>query len=135
MRFPSGRAIHARSLRRDPAPDPAPHFAVYLLGRRTRAPSEVDWPSQHITWRDFGLPADRAGCIADLIECLDRCGNERVEIGCHGGRGRTGAALAAMAILDGVDPSDAVAWVRRHHHPRAVETPWQRRWVERQRQR
>ena len=26
-------------------------------------------------------------------------------------------------------PDEAVAWVRERYHPRAVETPWQRRWV------
>jgi hypothetical protein len=38
---------------------------------------------------------------------------------------------AALAVLAGVPASDAVEWVRRHHHRRAVETPWQRRWVRR----
>ena len=46
-----------------------------------------------------------------------------------GGVGRTGTALAALAVLDGLDPGRAVAWVRAHYHPRAVETPWQRRWL------
>jgi hypothetical protein len=32
-------------------------------------------------------------------------------------------------VLDGVPPSAAVAFVREHYHPRAVETPWQRRFV------
>jgi len=46
------------------------------------------------------------------------------------GRGlRTGTALACLAVLDGVPPQDAVAYVRRHDSPRAVETPWQRRYV------
>jgi len=36
-----------------------------------------------------------------------------------------------LAVLSGVPSADAVAWVRDHYHPRAVETPWQRRWVTR----
>jgi hypothetical protein len=43
----------------------------------------------------------------------------------------TGTALAVMAIATGVDPSDAVDWVRGSYHPKAVETPWQRKWIER----
>jgi hypothetical protein len=34
-----------------------------------------------------------------------------------------------MAMLDGLGPSEAIAWVRERYHPRAVETPWQRRWL------
>jgi protein-tyrosine phosphatase len=53
----------------------------------------------------------------------------RVEVACGGGIGRTGTALACIAQLGGVRAEDAVAWVRERYHPRAVETPWQRRWV------
>jgi len=52
-------------------------------------------------------------------------------VACGGGRGRTGTALACLAILDGVLAADAVEYVRQHYHPRAVETPWQRRFVAR----
>ncbi|MGK5523043.1 protein-tyrosine phosphatase family protein, partial [Micromonospora sp. URMC 107] len=42
-----------------------------------------------------------------------------------------GTALAALAILDGLPPERAVDWVRATYRPRAVETPWQRRWLRR----
>ena len=42
---------------------------------------------------------------------------------------RTGTALACLAVLDGVPPRQAVAYVRERYDPRAVETPWQRRYV------
>ncbi|WP_241249024.1 protein-tyrosine phosphatase family protein [Agrococcus sp. KRD186] len=54
-----------------------------------------------------------------------------MEVACVGGRGRTGTALACIAILDGVPAGSAVAFVREHYHPRAVETLWQRRYVHR----
>ncbi len=57
--------------------------------------------------------------------------DERVELACGRGCGRTGTALACMAILDGVPPPEAVAYVREHYDQRAVETPWQRRYVTR----
>ena len=63
------------------------------------------------------------------MESWHRAVTERVEIACGGGRGRTGTALACLAVLDGVPAAHAVAWVRRSYDPRAVETPWQRRWV------
>jgi len=54
-----------------------------------------------------------------------------VEVACAGGRGRTGTALACIAVLDGVPADIAVAFVRRYYDSRAVETPQQRRYVER----
>lgn len=44
-------------------------------------------------------------------------------------RGRTGTALACLAILDGVPSSLAVAFVRGYYHPHAVETRGQRRYA------
>jgi protein-tyrosine phosphatase len=54
---------------------------------------------------------------------------ERVEIACGGGVGRTGTALAGIAVLAGVPRAEAVAWVRHRYHRHAAETPWQRRWI------
>ena len=79
---------------------------------------------------DPASPADRADALAALREAYQRaCAGERVEAGCKGGTGRTGTALAALAILDGLTPAEAVSWVRRGYNPRAIETPWQRRWL------
>ena len=52
-----------------------------------------------------------------------------VEIGCLGGLGRTGTVLACMAVLAGVDPLDAVPWVRENYRSGAIETPDQESWV------
>jgi protein-tyrosine phosphatase len=74
-----------------------------------------------------------AGALAltglTLAAAPARAPTERVELGCAGGVGRTGTALAVLAVLSGVPAVEAVGWVRRHYHRRAVETPWQRRWV------
>jgi hypothetical protein len=45
--------------------------------------------------------------------------------------GRTGTALACLAVIDGVPNHEAVSYVRRHYAARAVETPWQSRFVSR----
>jgi hypothetical protein len=128
VRLPSGRLVRGRGLREAMPSGHPPRFGVYLLGS---APPEFGWTSRWIRWRDFWLPADFAYARTVLIEAWDRAGSERVELACGGGRGRTGTALACLAVLDGVPPADAVAYVRRHFHPRAVETPWQRRFVAR----
>jgi hypothetical protein len=128
LRLPSGRLVRGRGLR-DPMPSGhPPTFGVYLLGDE---PPEFGWASRWIRWPDFRLPADPAYAEVVLREAWQRAGDERVEIACGGGRGRTGTALACIAVLDGVPAREAVAFVREHYHPRAVETPWQRRFVSR----
>ena len=126
--LPSGRLIRGRGLR-DPLPDgPAPEFGLYLVGRE---PEPTPWPSQWLRWPDFRLPSDRAAAREALLDVWQRAARERVEVACGGGRGRTGTALACIALLDGVPPDRAVAYVRQHYDHRAVETPWQRRYVAR----
>ncbi|MFJ3862416.1 phosphatase domain-containing protein [Streptomyces nigra] len=127
LRLPSGRLVRGRALRRplDPAAPP-PTYGVYLLGRR---PPATGWEAHWIRWPDFRLPADRAAARAALTAAWDRAPYERVEIACGGGRGRTGTALACLAVLDGVPAGEAVDFVRRYYDRHAVETPWQRRYV------
>ncbi|WP_326582892.1 protein phosphatase [Streptomyces sp. NBC_00481] len=128
LRLPSGRLVRGRGLSR-PLPDgPVPTYAVYLLGKE---PPEVPWESRWLRWPDFRLPGDRAEAARVLRDAWERAADDRVELACGGGRGRTGTALACLAVLDGVPPEEAVAYVRRHYDRHAVETPWQRRYVRR----
>ncbi|WNF25426.1 protein-tyrosine phosphatase family protein [Streptomyces sp. C11-1] len=126
LALPSGRLVRGRGLREPLPTGPEPEFGVYLLGR---TPPPVGWESRWLRWPDFRLPADREAARALLEEVWNRAADERVEVACGGGMGRTGTALACLAVLDGVPAADAVAFVRRGYHPRAVETPWQRRYV------
>lgn len=128
LRLPSGRLVRGRGLRNPVPAGPEPTFGVYLLGR---PPEATGWEARHVRWPDFWLPADPAYLRSVLIEVLDRAAAGRVEVACGGGRGRTGTALACLAVLDGVPPGAAVGYVRAHYDPRAVETPWQRRFVRR----
>ncbi|QKW18037.1 protein phosphatase [Kitasatospora sp. NA04385] len=126
--LPSGRVVRGRGLRRPLPAGPPPDFALHLLGHR---PPAVDWESRWLRWPDFRLPADRADAADALREAWSRAAGERVEVACGGGYGRTGTALACLAVLDGVPAADAVGYVRARYSPRAVETPWQRRFVAR----
>ncbi|WKU43402.1 protein phosphatase [Streptomyces sp. VNUA116] len=128
LQLPSGRLVRGRGLRRPLPAGPAPAFAVYLLGKR---PPEVPWEAAWLRWPDFRLPGSPAEARAVLGAAWARAAAERVEIACAGGRGRTGTALACLAVLDGVPADRAVAYVRHHYDPRAVETPWQKRYVRR----
>lgn len=128
VRLPSGRLVRGRGLRNPMPPGLPPTFGVYLLGR---PPPTVDWEWRWLRWPDFWLPSDRGEARGVLAEAWRRAATERVELACGGGRGRTGTALACLAVLDGVPPGEAVAYVRRHYDRHAVETPWQRRYVTR----
>ena len=126
LELPSGRRVRGRGLRRPPPPGPPPDLGVYLLGR---PPPALPWESRWVRWPDFRLPADAGALHAALREAWERSATGRVEIACGGGTGRTGTALACLAVLDGVPPEDAVAFVRRRYRARAVETRGQARLV------
>ncbi|MBU5344733.1 protein-tyrosine phosphatase family protein [Paenibacillus lautus] len=128
LRLPSGRLVRGRALRRPLPPGLQPTFALYLLGRE---PAPVTWESRWIPWSDFWLPKNKVAAADALREAWTRAEVERVEIACGGGIGRTGTALACLAVIDGVPHHKAVDYVREHYTPRAVETPWQRRFVSR----
>jgi protein-tyrosine phosphatase len=128
LQLPSGRLVRGRALRRPLAAGPLPAFALYLLGHQ---PPPVAWESRWLRWPDFWLPSDPTATADALREAWARADTERVEIACGGGQGRTGTALACLAVLDKMPNDQAVTYVRRHYSPRAVETPWQRRFVAR----
>jgi hypothetical protein len=120
--FPDGTAVRASSLavRGVEACD----FGLYLDARW--APT---WPAVVVGWEDYGLPWDFRAAAAAIRDAFERARDgEVVEVGCAGGLGRTGTVLACMAILAGVRPDGAVAWVRDHYDERAVETQAQEDW-------
>jgi hypothetical protein len=120
--LPGGVRVRGRRLG-DPA-SPA-DFALVLAGGPVPG-----WPHRRIRWPDFGVPSDRDDALDALREAHRRAlAGERVEVACRGGLGRTGTALAALAVLDGLTPDQAVAWVRGNYDRRAIETPLQRRWL------
>ncbi|SDD75988.1 protein-tyrosine phosphatase family protein [Streptomyces prasinopilosus] len=124
--LPSGRRIRGRGLRHGLPKGQTADVAVHLTEHRPPAPP---WESLWIPWRDFWLPADPVDAMRTLRVAYDRAADERVEVCCGGGIGRTGTALSAICVFEGMNPGEAVKWVRRNYHPRAVEVPWQRRFV------
>jgi hypothetical protein len=127
VELPDGARLRGRGLRGPAPPGQAPEWRLCLLGT---PPPDDACPTRWLRWPDFWLPAGDARDA--FAEAHARAGaGERVEIACGGGRGRTGTALACIAQLGGVPPDQAVAWVRARYDRRAVETPWQRRYVRR----
>ena len=101
VRLSDGRLIRGTGARRPRGQTPAPEFDVYLLGRYPRM---ADWPYRWVRWPDFRLPASTEDAIDALREAHARAASERVEIACEGGVGRTGTALAVLAVMSGVPP-------------------------------
>lgn len=107
------------------ARDRPPDFGLYLDPRW-----QPPWPHHILDWPDFGVPEDPAEVVTALRALRARARRgARVELGCHGGHGRTGTALACLAVLSGEPPEEAVAWVRAHYCDQAVETPEQAAFV------
>lgn len=102
-----------------------PDYGLYL-DHRWQPP----WAHDHLDWPDFGVPADPAPVLVALRSVLGRArAGQRVEVGCLGGHGRTGTALACLAVLAGHPAAGAVAWVRASYCPDAVETAGQEAFV------
>jgi protein-tyrosine phosphatase len=118
IELPDGTVVSASSYRKEPVVEGYdPTFGVYLDHRW-----ETPWTRVTVDWPDFGVPTDTTKLTAALREALDRARRgELVEVGCLGGHGRTGTAIACLAVLAGLN-SDPVDWVRAAYCDRAVET-------------
>ena len=83
-----------------------PDYGWLYLDHKWKPP----WTLDHLDWPDLGVPDDAAHVVAALRTVLerDRAG-QRGEAGCLGGHGRTGTALACLAILTGNPRGEAVA--------------------------
>ena len=128
LELADGRRVRGRGVRAGLPDGPRPTFGLYLLGR---PPGPMVWEARWVRWPDFRLPRDPDDAMAALGEAFDRAATERVEVACGGGTGRTGTALACLAVLAGTPPERAVALVRAGYRRRAVETRAQRRFLAR----
>lgn len=105
--------------------DLPPEFGIYF-DLRWQPP----WPHTHFLWPDFGVPSDGDVLCIALAGLLERAeAGERVEVGCLGGHGRTGTAVALLAVISGHPADDAVRWARSSYCDLAVETAAQESFV------
>jgi hypothetical protein len=125
LRLPCGARVRAAASYHRREMDPERGFGLYLDPHWNPT-----WPALEIEWENLGLPLDFEDA-ARKIECAwERARQgDLVEIGCQAGLGRTGTAIACMAFLSGVEPVEAVPWVRANLALRAVETRLQEWWV------
>jgi hypothetical protein len=118
--LPDGTRVVAVSFNPAYQRETPPDFGLYLDGAW-----DPPWPHAHVAWPDYGLPENVGAFVAALDDLVARARRgEVVELGCIGGHGRTGTALACLAALTGVE-GDPVEWVRSTYCDHAVETPEQ----------
>jgi protein-tyrosine phosphatase len=123
--FPGGTRIRALSLFERKEDDSTRDYGLYLEQRW-----KPTWPADIVDWPDHGVPVDNERAVEQIEDAWTRAlSGEVVEIGCFAGIGRTGVVLACFAILAGIPPDEAVAWVRTNYRPVAVETSDQEQWV------
>lgn len=132
VQFPSGRKVRGRSWRK-PSED---HTALRLVlttvvGSRFGNPGVTSNADETITidWPDYRLPRRPAQALEILRNAYDRAAHERVEITCKGGVGRTGTALAILAVMDGMEPQAAIDFIKEVYDPGSIENPAQRAFI------
>ena len=124
--FPNGVKVYASSMRDRENGEDAPDFGLYLDGGWN--PSCMN---HLVGWADYGLPRHWELAADMIVDAYRRAADGQwVEVGCIGGHGRTGTALACMAVLAGVPFDEAPDWVRVNYCPEAGETDEQAWWVE-----
>lgn len=86
--------------------------------------------NEFINWPDFKVPAFFEIAAQQITDAFIRaCQGEKVEVGCIGAHGRTGTALACMAVLAGYDADSAIKYIRSTYCNKAIETKDQELWV------
>lgn len=129
VEFPSGRRIRGRSWRQ-----PVSQNATVSVILTTAAPGEFSTHSVFegdpdrimIDWPDERLPKRTAHATEMLRQAWELAKTERVEITCRGGVGRTGTALAMIAVFEGLAPTEAIDFIREHYNEESVKSHAQR---------
>jgi len=125
VRFPDGTTVTGSARSAQEGRTDRFDFGLYMHDAW-----DPSWDYERIDWPDFGLPTNAEAAASAIEDAFARArSGEAVEVGCAGGLGRTGTVLACMAILAGVEPEQAVAWIRANYRAEAVETEAQADWV------
>lgn len=121
-----GVTVYASSQHTREPWEEAPDFGLYL---------DSSWHASclayTIDWPDYGIPRRFDIAAKAIIDTYNKAREGLwVEIGCIGGHGRTGTALACMAVLGGMKPDDAIHHVRSTYCDHTIETDEQAWFVE-----
>lgn len=127
LTFPDGTTVYASSSNSKRDVKDMPDFGLYLdwVWKPT-------WRAEFIDWADYGTPSNFDAAYEAIVEAWERAKTgKKVEVGCIGGHGRTGTALACMGVLSGQTAADAIKYVRDKYCTETLETSgqeWFVRW-------
>ena len=129
VEFPSGRRVRGRSWHQ-----PVDEYADISVVLTTATPEEFAARNTVamapevilISWPDYRVPRRPQQAYSQLRTVFERAREERVEITCGGGVGRTGTALAMLAMIDGMDPEAAITFVQEKYNPESATSHAQR---------
>ena len=132
VEFPSGRRVRGRSWHH-----PVDEYADVTVILTTAPPEEFDSRRDFyggtelifIQWPDYRLPRRPVQAQEQLRGIYERLNDEKIEIVCAGGVGRTGTALAALAIEDGLEPREAIDFVQKNYNSESATSHAQRGWL------
>lgn len=131
IQLPDGCWVRGRGLRNPEPGGESPDYALYLGNGKLRR-YQPAWEHSWVDWPDFWIPRDFDAAVDSITDLHARArAGAAVEVACGGGKGRTGTVISCLAVLAGIPAADAVAWARANYDPKAVEMPWQHRWVRR----
>jgi len=125
--MPDGRTIYAsRHHSSRGADEMRPDFGFYLDS--VWHPDCIAW---YTHWADFGVPTLELPKFVEMLGyILDQTDGWALEVGCIGGHGRTGTALACFCVVLGDTPGEAIDRIRTEYCFKAVETEVQEWFVE-----
>lgn len=123
VELPSGRRIRGRSWS-DPVCEIADVSAILttadpdvFAGRDAQGIAEN---VVYISWPDGRIPRRPQQAIEQLKDLLKSADDKRIEVTSGSGMGRTGTALAIMAVLEGMEPSKAIDFLHEAYSDDAV---------------
>ena len=125
VEFNNNVTVYASSHKDREDQDELPDWGLYL---------DTIWKPNsmcgYIEWPDFDIPRDWKVAAKMIVDTYRKaCAGYWVEVSCIGGHGRTGTVLACMAVLSGLEPDEAIEFVRTNYCSKAIETNEQKWWV------
>lgn len=125
LKLPSGVIVFPSSVVDRTEDEPSPDLGLYLerSWRPTGLALTVDWP-------DYYEPRHLEAAYVSICYAYNKAEiGLTVEVSCLGGHGRTGTALACMAVIGGLPAQEAIDWVRGKYCSKAIESPEQEWYV------
>jgi len=122
-----GTTVYASSCHSRPASEKhVPDWGLYLDGSWQAA-----GPAYTVDWPDYNIPTRLDAAALMIVDVFNKARRGLwVEVGCIGGHGRTGTALACMAVLGGMNPEDAITHVRSTYCEHTIETADQEWYID-----